>query len=266
MADDKKGKDDKVFDIAKPGKTAATPQAKPVIVGHKSLLKDPMVKEEGSVELTAGTNVSQKINIEQDYRPSGEPQPDPADAEPGTAPTVSRLKINPIESADDKADKAAKKSVKLQILPSEPEPPEEDTAESTKAIADSDIKDSLPDEPEAKPETTDLPVSDQKMPQNSNSSSDQPAPANATAAETQKKADKEAEEAVAKQVAMEKLIADRKYFVPIGQKTRKKRSLRNMLLGTILILVLGALLVDVLLDAGLVHYHNIQAPIKVINR
>jgi hypothetical protein len=41
MADDD---DKRVFDVAKPGKTAATPTARPIIVGHGSSASDPMVK------------------------------------------------------------------------------------------------------------------------------------------------------------------------------------------------------------------------------
>ncbi len=40
--------DKRIFDVAKPGKTAASAQSRPVIVGHRTLLQDPMVKPSNS--------------------------------------------------------------------------------------------------------------------------------------------------------------------------------------------------------------------------
>jgi hypothetical protein len=42
--------DKQVFDVAKPGKTAASATSRPVIVNHGSLLKDPMMSGEKSTE------------------------------------------------------------------------------------------------------------------------------------------------------------------------------------------------------------------------
>ena len=40
----------KVFDIAKPGKTAASASSRPLIIGHKPMLKDPMVNDASAGE------------------------------------------------------------------------------------------------------------------------------------------------------------------------------------------------------------------------
>lgn len=40
---DANGADQRIFDVARPGKTAASAQSRPVIVGHRTLLQDPMM-------------------------------------------------------------------------------------------------------------------------------------------------------------------------------------------------------------------------------
>ncbi len=51
---DKDDKEAKVFDVAKPGKSKPDIGSKPMIVGHKSLANDPMVKEDSGREKPAG--------------------------------------------------------------------------------------------------------------------------------------------------------------------------------------------------------------------
>lgn len=43
--------DDKVFDVAKPGASGPSSTSKPVIVGHKNMIEDPMVKAAASATL-----------------------------------------------------------------------------------------------------------------------------------------------------------------------------------------------------------------------
>jgi len=91
--------ENRVFDVARPGRTAPEPTSKPVIVGHHPTLSDPMVKEEGQ-QVDFGTEATPtKISI-QDEAPAehhselriepsttdGEPKPEASDWSP-PAPT-----------------------------------------------------------------------------------------------------------------------------------------------------------------------------------
>lgn len=53
--------EDRVFDVSKPGKTSPSATSKPVIVGHRPMMNDPMVKEDGGDEPT-----SFKIHVNDD--------------------------------------------------------------------------------------------------------------------------------------------------------------------------------------------------------
>ncbi len=271
-------KSNKVFDVAKPGETAPPSTAKPVIVGHKSMLKDPMMKDEGVVTLTADTDQEQKVEQEPDDKPSGTP-PTAREAGPTTAPTLSRIKIQPLgnQAAEDKP----KKRTKLQIKSSD-ESENNGTGKATDSITDEPAQAKVPatkgqttnnddaeeTASEENPEPVDSDSEQDTETQTSSSTTNTAAEINAVTNQTiaQKKATKEAEENAAKQAALEKVIESKKYYVPIGEKTRKKRSMRNILLGLLLIIVLGALLFDALLDAGFVHYKNLTPPIRIINR
>lgn len=52
--DKSKAADKKVFDVAKPGKSAPDPTTRPVIVGHKPLVQDPMVNSGEEVDPETG--------------------------------------------------------------------------------------------------------------------------------------------------------------------------------------------------------------------
>lgn len=54
----------RIFDVAKPGKTAADAQSKPVIVGHRTLLQDPMVTPTSSEPATEETAKPDQAPVE----------------------------------------------------------------------------------------------------------------------------------------------------------------------------------------------------------
>ncbi|MGZ6005150.1 MAG: hypothetical protein ACXWLH_03280 [Candidatus Saccharimonadales bacterium] len=306
MANSKADKSDKVFDVAKPGKTAASASSRPLIVGHKAILKDPMVNESSVSELNETKTAKPDLPSGEDL-PSGSPQDSeatkPADDEPLNTDSPSNAKINikpPDEAEDDgkitvsvgpkttKTSKNRKKIVPLaaesanvttdekseaavDISPETEEPEsaddkadkEEESPKETDeeasvepAAANDDKQDSETADKTAadKPETQDSPASD----------SDTEAKTDSVAVQAQKKAEKEAQEAAAKNEQLEQEIASGQYFVPIGEKTRKKRSLRHILIGIILILLLGLALADLMIDVGIIKT-NIKPPISVFN-
>jgi len=54
--------ENRVFDVAKPGRSAPQPTSKPVIVGHQPTLNDPMMKD-GDSSLNFGTESPTKISV-----------------------------------------------------------------------------------------------------------------------------------------------------------------------------------------------------------
>lgn len=235
MANNSAGnKPDKVFDVTKPGKTAAGASGRPLIVGHKTLMQDPMVKEPGDV-----------------YTPPTAPELDQEDKPSGKAPkseltsTIMKPSLTKVEPVEDKRPEPKVEDKPNEDKPND-EPPVQEETQSTKEDTELAKEDAKPTEENAEPST----------------SSDSAA-VNTVAQQVAKKQQnqKEQEEETAKATGLEKLIDDKKYFVPIGEK-RRKRSIRHVLLGFIIVLLLGAVLGDLLIDAGVIKT-SIEPPIKV---
>jgi hypothetical protein len=329
MATSKSPADDKVFDVAKPGKTTAASTSKPVIIGHKNMLKDPMVKEE-SVGIISGTENTDQSLVDPNDKPSGNPQPTPAETEPGTAPMVPRIKIEPTSgevSTDEikpptttSTPEAPKKSVKLQIIPpeqTEVKPPEEKPAESAPAPVTVKTKESATKAPDteetatktsaakkpapakntAKSEETKITVkkaepkalapepvakaedkveekaedsipeddSPSEAQETSSTAEETKAVASAAAAQADplKKAEKQAQEDAAKQKSLERLIASKKYYAPIGEKTRK-RSNQKAVLFLLLFIILAGAAFYLLIDVEIIPV-NFELPYELIN-
>lgn len=188
-----KNTENKVFDVAKPGRTAPSSTTRPLIVGHGVIIQDPMVNAKTP--------------------PSNVPAKDEAPAE-----EKSELVVTPPK---EEASKAPEK-------PAEEKPPEVKPTEKT-------------------PDSTD--------------NADSGAIDELASQSAKKKQDADAEEkAKTKQIEMDKLIAEKKYLIPIGQVTR-----RNNNRVAIVILVLLALLVAayLLIDAGVIDV-GLKLPVNLI--
>lgn len=348
MPASKKDDTDKVFDVSKPGKTPAAASGRPLIIGHKPMMKDPMVKDAAATDMDEDQTVKIDQPLEEDI-PSGSPPLPAPDDMPSLeaeneqeAPSEARLIINPPdektgektgEKTDpDKSDTADK---------SEPTETEDDSkveVKVTKSAAKTEIKDDkdasiAPDDKSSdatvvpvasavkKPKTevgemTLEPINKNVKPEETKPSDDkgtkdstdsdadvikitkedttEPAKTEDTSTEkpeeaaedagdaedgeaktggdaaksdsdnevndegtpadieAQKKAEEAAKAEAAKQAQIDKLIANKQYFVPIGEKTRKRRSLKNTLTGIFLILLLGAALAYLMADVGII--------------
>lgn len=230
MASKASSKPDKVFDVAKPGKTAAGASGRPLIVGHRTLMQDPMVKDSDDIDTPPTAP-----ELDEDDKPSG-----------GASKTTLSSKI-------------------IKPSPIKVEPGEEKEPDAKVEVKTDDKP--PPEEPDTEPATEDAePAKEEPKPAEASTSSDAAA-VNTVAGQVAKNRQdqKEQETEAAKAAELEKLIDDRKYYVPIGEKKRK-RSIRHILLGAVLILVLGLLLVDILMDAGVIHINNIQPPVRIINK
>jgi len=233
MANNKTDSTKKVFDVAKPGKTAANPSARPVIIGHKPLLRDPMVKEASISELDSNAD-TQAAELSPEDKPSGGGK---ATSSARLLPP-SELRIEPLKSGESTSLASGKS---------------EESNSATKLNADEDAKppEIQKDEPATQPEA------DQSTADNS----DAAAVSNAAGqAEAKKLAAKQQQEQAAKQTAMEKLIAEKKYFVEIGEKKRRRSNRMALILLVLLLLVVGAYL---LADAGIIKT-SLNLPIELI--
>jgi hypothetical protein len=224
----------KVFDVAKPGKTPAPQTARPVIVGHKSQAADPMVTTpaddapSGEAVKTAPILAGKGKTI----------VPIAHEESAAAVPEVTKPEKaadKPPETADDIPTEAPAKPTPTKAEP--PTPP----AEPTKA-AD---KQSAPAPPITEPEPDAAQPLKEVDPEKA-------------------KADKEKEQEEkerAKREKIEQLIADKKYFVQIGQVKRRRNN--NVVAIILIILLLGCVGAYLAVDAGLIKT-SVQLPLDLI--
>lgn len=184
--------DQKTMDVTQPGDTAPDTTARPVIVTHRPMVQDPMMKAEEKTE----------------ENPTPEP---PKKAEP-----VHNKVIQPLNEESTKENK-------------EPE-----------VISEA--------APEQKPETSESATVD--------------AVVSGAGSTNKKKKDEQSSEEKAKQETLQKLTADKTYFVPIGQGRHRRNSHRAWTALTLLIVtvIVGAYLA---VDAGIIQT-SVTLPVDVI--
>jgi hypothetical protein len=203
MAKMDKDADKKSMDVSKPGKSMPDLSARPVIVTHRPMVQDPMVKSEAKSEEPV-----EPVKQESD-----------ADTNEESVPSYEKKVIKPI---------------------SEPEP-----AESDGSAAD-----------EAKEDTTK---------ETDEPASDDAAVVEAVASQAQSRAGKKdgepSEQDKANQEHIKKLIADKTYFVSVGQATRRRNRRTAVMFLVFLVLVLAGAYAAV--DAGIIAA-NIELPIDLI--
>lgn len=262
MAKTSGASEDRVFDVAKPGKTPPDDSARPVIVGHRTILKDPTLapvedaefpKDEDKPTTTApelkppsaekivipisdkpSKDKKKKPDTAQKIEPAAEKSEDPAPeaVEPAVEETVSA------SETDEKSPPAAEEKTP-EPEPTEPEPSDQDTAKKSVAAEEPDTED----------------ASDTGEPDTEANNNVEPGP------EAQKQADKKQREDQARQAALEKIVTDKTYFVPIGE-VKRKRSNRRALFTLLLLIIMAAVLADLLIDSGTIKT-SIKAPVHI---
>ncbi len=250
-----KNEDKKVFDVAKPGKTAASASSRPLIIGHKNMLKDPMVKDAEPSDLASkADNVS--APTEPEDKPSGNPKLPETLQEPTTAPAVAKVKLQPLNEGEEVK---IKKPSKIKIIPDQPESGEEPETAPT-------VEDTIAEEPKQSIKKTEAKVKDETEEQDTSASTEPTTSesaavdAMAVQAEAQKKAEQEAKEITARQALVDKLVAEKKYFVPINVSSRRRHSRWSIVIFVVLILIIGAYIAA---DAGLIDL-GFKLPIDLI--
>lgn len=217
-------KDDKVFDVAKPGKRRPSATSKPVIVGHKNMIEDPMVRK-GSIQITADNTDEEAVDPAKSK--SEEAKLAPHEAKPimplAAADKSPEPSAEPVESTEPEAK--PQETTDQSVKPAE----SEESGEASEA-AEVQVSDSLPDQPE-------------------------------TPAKLADKEDKAAQEEKARTEAIQKLIESKQYVVHVGESSHRKRG--KWLIISLLILVLLVVGVDLAVDAGYIDI-GLKPPINLI--
>ena len=280
--------DKKTMDVSKPGKVAADATARPVIVGHRSIVQDPMVKPETDVsELepkkddevktksapTSGEKVIEPLNKDT--------APELSDIEQAAAAAVSKSSKNEAAKTADKEEKTAPASESSETTSPAEASSEASQPKSADSSPDEVLTEEKPKEPNAPNEsptkTPDTPKDSNasnvgaKPPQNSDKKTEDKKAGSSEAAEvdaianqagnSKQKEKQEAEQEAAKQAHLQKLIDDKKYFVKTGQVARRRNNRIAIVLLVLLILIVGAYLA---IDAKLLKV-GFNVPIHIIN-
>jgi hypothetical protein len=237
----KKDTEPKVFDVAKPGKSAPSSSSKPIIITNRPLLQDPMVVVDGAAEgeTPSGQAAAQPsepkvtikpitINVPDDATDSASKEPE---AKAPAQPETPTEEVKPQEAASD--DNRAKPEPEVKKEAEEPVPAAEEAAETAKPASED-----KPSEEAAEEKTEEV------VPEQAQNELDA--------------ATKEAERLAAEHAAeIEKLAESHEYYLPI-ETTETRKAKHFIALGAILILLLGAAWVDIALDAGLVQLGGLK--------
>jgi len=220
-------KEDKVFDVAKPGSSKPEIGSKPMIVGHKSLANDPMVKEEDT------------------EKPAGEAKTVSKNDEQLTQKNTSEKRIEPI-SGDMKAKDGSTSEPEVK----DAEPATESKEDSVKQDdKDSDAKEDSVSAKLKSTEESDTATSDKKEEKKDEKAG----------GKKEEKVDP-AVEAMEKEEELNKLIASKKYNVDIKEK--KPGSMKTFIYVFFGTTIVGLVALFVLIDTGTIN-SNIDLPFSI---
>lgn len=205
-----KSEDKKAMDVAKPGKSTPDTSARPVLITHRPMVQDPMVKDDKKPEDEAA---DKPVEVKKDLGGHGDKVIQP---------------ISDETSAEDKTDAG----------------PEVDASPEPGSDSSSDVDpDPTPESEQASPEKT----------PEEKAQAEEAAIVDATAEQAEagkKKPEGElSPEEKAKQEALQKLITDKKYFVPIGQVSHRRNQRMLIIVVVVLLIIIGGYFA---IDAGLV--------------
>lgn len=206
MAADKPKKPSQFMDVSKPGKSTPTASSRPIIVGHKPEVRDPMVTEESDVSAQ-----EQVIDVKR------------------TAPKV----ITPLESESQQQDDNNPTSPDSSSVTAVDDTPKEAPLvdEAPESVTPASLDSNVPSKEPKKEKDS-----------NDKGSSVINAVVGQATKNKDKKTDKKIDELEKRQAEIEKLIEDKKYFVHTTQVTKKQRKTRWIALLILLIIAIGAYL------------------------
>lgn len=287
-------KSTKVFDVSKPGKgSAPSATARPVIVTHRPIMQDPMVS---SADASAPADGAQEPALSSLPNPSAtkiviQPLSETDKAETPKTDTID-LKIPDFglrdspkqhvdtdadgtidvtvaktapdvpdkaadKTADDKKDKPADKTEGPSAEPAEPATAGTETA----ATDQPDTPAEEPSEPAVSKIVDTAPESSEPAPAEPASlSPDADTPVDESAVVDKTKEEKETaalEAEIKRQEELDKIVESKEYFLPITTAEHRRSKLVTIF-GIILIILLGLLLVNMLLDVGTIRIKGVE--------
>jgi hypothetical protein len=218
----------KFFDVSRPGKTAPSNSSRPAIVGHRTIMKDPMLNRASNEADAAARDDPSAAKITKiKLTPSDEAVADAQKAEVNEKAAEPPKVVKSVETEQAESLERADKNQTPQVAHEVP----------VNASVATPVKDETPVKHEAESTETDtaeMPADDKKL------------------------TDKKLEEEIAKQEALEMLVNDKTYFAPIGEK-KLRRSRQNWFILGVLVLAVSGYSV---LDAQIIK-NNINLPVHV---
>ncbi|MDZ7786518.1 MAG: hypothetical protein U5L95_05385 [Candidatus Saccharibacteria bacterium] len=231
MADESKNTEKKkiVDDVTKPGETPANATSRPVIVKHRSVMKDPMMAE---------------------------PNPSQMDEKEGSSADKTD------KTEEDKDDPVSRKAPKLQPSPDvsateKSDTPEENENENENEKEKENENEKASSPQEKPPEDKEAPTEDNGRETGENNSGTGAVDVLASEAVKGKKDSKEQRE---KREAIEKHIEEKTYFAPIGRISKRRAKIRIILFILFLIALAGGYLA---IDAEVIDL-GIELPLDIL--
>lgn len=257
-----------VMDISRPGTSASHPTSRPIIVTNRPVLKDPIVVAEeeaaNSTKTAVGASVTgSKIKIEPlhaDVKPEADVDNDKAPAD-----ALTDAPVLPVEEIDEPEAEKGDEPESAIDEPATTEAGVEEPAESGSHDG--------PAQPEDVGETEPRPVEGAEASDSLPDDGDDATNLKETADHDAQLADlgkpdpeavKAAREAAEKQLALDKLVAEETYFLPIDRSGKRRTQRILLVTGFVLCLILALVAVDLLLDAGLLSIDGVKAPTNFI--
>ncbi|HZL07579.1 MAG TPA: hypothetical protein VFC50_00090 [Candidatus Dormibacteraeota bacterium] len=268
-----------IIDVAHPGKSAPSANSKSVIIGHRPLLKDPMMVDEtasqsGNSADSSLASVSNKSGAQPltapllDHDNKAETDTSPEDSASAAEPTET---ASPEPTAEDKTGADDPSELSDSISPDQPpeSPAATESVETPEEPVDNDAapapddNGSVDDQPKADKPEPETPAKPDQAPSDATEETE-PKPAEADTGEATpqskekaKQAEVETNQEAQRQATIDKLADSKKYYLPINA-VEKRRSRRFVILGIILSLLLIVAWADIALDAGLIHVNGIK--------
>lgn len=226
----------KVFDVAHPGKSKPSATSRPIIVSNRPILQDPMVSSTIPSDVASAEDKPSPATVKVTIKPLETAEEPKAEKTDRSDKTIAELAAEAENGATKSTDTAPKKE---DDKPAEADPKASETAEST---PEADAKSSEASKPDDEASTTET-KSDDTQPTEDSKDAKQTA---------------ELEAAAKKREEINGLVESRDYFLPINAVERH-RSKVVAIFGLVLILALGALLVDLLLDVGFIRLGGVHS-------
>jgi hypothetical protein len=268
MAIKKIVKTSKIIDVAKPGATAPDQTSKAVIITHRPMMADPMVTAAPSTEGTLNAKPSAPLMPATVKSPKLQ-APVSISIESDEASQITKLKKpatkikppNPVDSSTAPLLRSAHGST-IQPVNSvakavpEPEP----------QLLESPVVDQVENKAVALPPTIIIDVAPAPLSekpavepakQNANPETQSTSPKEPDTTTNERIAELAAEAETQKVIALQKLLEEKTYYLPINSREKRKTK-RFVLLGIVLSIILIAAWADIALDAGLIHIDNVK--------